>query len=69
MKWEDPIQTLWDDPIVAEIRKRREEYAGRFNYDVHAVAEDLKRMQIQNGWVTVDYSQEKEETKPMKRAS
>ena len=31
------------DPIVAEVRKAREEYARQFNYDLHAMCEDLRR--------------------------
>ena len=31
------------DPIVAEIRRIREEIAARFNYDVHAIGEDARR--------------------------
>ena len=32
-----------NDPIVEEVRKARQEYAKRFNYDLHAMAEDLKQ--------------------------
>ena len=28
---------MWEDPIVAEIRKIREEHAARFNYDLWAI--------------------------------
>jgi hypothetical protein len=31
------------DPIVAEVRKAREEFARQFNYDLHAMCEDLRR--------------------------
>jgi hypothetical protein len=31
-----------NDPIVEEVRKARQEYAKRFNFDLHAMAEDLK---------------------------
>ena len=33
---------MLDDPIVAEIRRIREEFARRFNYDVEAMAEYLR---------------------------
>ncbi len=30
-----------NDPVVEEIRKAREEYAARFNYDLRAICKDL----------------------------
>lgn len=32
---------MWKDPIVEEIRRYREEYAARFNYDLDAICDDL----------------------------
>ena len=32
-----------DDPIVAEVRKIRESYAVRFNYDLKAMSEDIAK--------------------------
>src|ERR1700730_3821763 len=32
-----------DDPIVAEVRREREEYAARFGYDMKLMDEDTKR--------------------------
>ena len=34
-----------DDPIVDEIRRIRREYAERFNNDLHAICEDLRRQE------------------------
>jgi hypothetical protein len=31
------------DPIVEEVRKAREEYARTFNFDLHAICEDLRK--------------------------
>ena len=31
-----------DDPIVAEVRKARDEYARRFDYDLDAICKDLQ---------------------------
>jgi hypothetical protein len=42
-----------EDPIVEEVRKIREEHAARFNDDVHAIFEDLKRLEKESGWVIV----------------
>jgi hypothetical protein len=38
-----------DDPIVAEVRRAREEYAAKFNYDLTAIREDLQRLQTSSG--------------------
>jgi hypothetical protein len=42
-------RTMWEDPIVAEIRKIREEHAARFNYDLWAIYEDLKEQERKSG--------------------
>ncbi|MBF0099093.1 MAG: hypothetical protein HQM04_18955 [Magnetococcales bacterium] len=47
---------MWEDPIVEEIRKVREEHAARFNYDLDAIYQDLKRMQEESGREYVDFS-------------
>ena len=36
---------MWKDQIVEETRKTREEYAGRFDYDLAAIYEDLIEQQ------------------------
>ena len=36
------------DPIIAEIHRYREEFARRFNYDLHAMMEYLRREQASN---------------------
>lgn len=36
---------MWKDPIVAETRTLRDEYARQFNYDVEAIFEDLMKKQ------------------------
>jgi hypothetical protein len=38
-----------DDPIVASVRKVREELAAAFNYDVHAIFADLRRREADLG--------------------
>jgi hypothetical protein len=38
-----------DDPIVEEARRAGEAYAARFNFDVRAVFDDLRRMQATSG--------------------
>lgn len=36
---------MYDDPIVAEIRKLRDEYSRRFGYDLEAICRDLREQQ------------------------
>ncbi len=33
------------DPVVEEVRAARRKHAERFNYDLHAICEDLKKME------------------------
>lgn len=41
------------DPIVEEVRRRREEYAARFNHDLKAICRDLRERQEKSGRKTV----------------
>lgn len=34
---------MWNDKIVEEIHKSREEYLKKFNYDIHAVCKDIRK--------------------------
>lgn len=40
---------MWEDPIVEEIRQRREEYLAEFNHDLDALVRDLKQKEQQSG--------------------
>jgi hypothetical protein len=46
---------MFDDPIVAEVRKARDEYARRFNYDLAAICHDLQQKQAQSGRKLVSF--------------
>jgi hypothetical protein len=35
----------WEDPIVAEVRRVRDQLSKEFNYDLHAIFEDLRKRQ------------------------
>ncbi len=37
------------DPIVEEVRRVRDAYAARFNYDLRAMFEDLKKQERESG--------------------
>ncbi len=60
-----PNTTPWDDPIVAEIRAVREAHARKFNYDLNAIFEDIKRHEEElrrQGYKFVDLSREAKPT-------
>ncbi len=40
---------MWNDPIVEELHKHRQEMAARFNYDVHAVCQYYRERQKLEG--------------------
>lgn len=41
----------WKDPIVEDVRKSRDAYAKRFNYDLDAIYRDLKEKERRSGRV------------------
>lgn len=53
---------MWDDPIVTEIRKIREEHAAKFNYDLRAIYLDMKKKETEckkKGWKLVSLQPKK----------
>jgi len=44
-----------DDPIVEEVRKARNEYAKKFDYDLDAICRDLQQKQEQLGKHVVSF--------------
>ncbi len=44
-----------DDPIVEEVRKARNEYAKKFDYDLDAICRDLQEKQEQPGKKVVSF--------------
>jgi hypothetical protein len=40
---------MWEAPIVAEVRRVREEYAARFNYDIEAICRDARQKDKESG--------------------
>jgi hypothetical protein len=38
---------MWNDPIVEETRKLRDEYSGLHDYNVHKIVEDLRQWEKQ----------------------
>lgn len=45
----------WTDPIVDEVRRARDAYAARFNYDLRAIWRDLKEQEQRSGRKVVSY--------------
>jgi hypothetical protein len=46
---------MWNDPIVAEVRKIRDAHAAKFNYDLDAIYRDIKSMEQTSGRSYVRY--------------
>jgi hypothetical protein len=42
-----------NDPIVDEVRRVRDAHAARFNYDLDAIFQDIKKREKENGLVFV----------------
>jgi hypothetical protein len=40
---------MWEDPIVAEVRRAREQLAARFGFDVDAIFADIQNRQAALG--------------------
>jgi len=46
---------MTDDPIIAEVRRIRDEYARQFNYDLDAIFRDIEQKQSQSGRTYVSF--------------
>ncbi len=51
---------MWNDPIVNEVRKARQELAAKFNYDLDAILEDARKRQHLSGHKLVSFEHENE---------
>ena len=40
---------MWEDPIVAEVRRIREQLSAKFDFDVDAIFADIQRRQVELG--------------------
>ena len=56
----------WSDPIVDEVRRARDAYAARFNYDLRAIFRDLKEQEKRGGRKVVSYAEGSTEAEPNK---
>lgn len=41
---------MWEDPIVEQLHKIREEHARKFNFDLQAIYNDLKEQEAKSGY-------------------
>ena len=54
----------WSDPIVDEVRRARDAYAARFNYDLRAIYRDLKEQEKRSGRKLVSYAKDATGSEP-----
>jgi hypothetical protein len=52
----------WSDPIVDEVRRSRDAYAARFNYDLRAIVRDLQEQEKRSGRKLASYAENAEPT-------
>jgi len=50
---------MWNDEIVEEVRKHREAYAAKFNFDLQAMYEDLKKAERKSKHKKVSFKPKK----------
>ena len=46
---------MWEDPIVKEVRRIREEHSARFGYDLQKIYRELKEREKSSGRKYVSY--------------
>jgi len=60
---------MWTDEIVEDVRRLREEYAAKFNYDLEAIYQDLKKQGKQDNRKVVSLPPKQPELVPHAKAS
>lgn len=50
---------MWNDEIVEEVRKNREAYAAKFNFNLQAMYEDLKKAEKKSKHKKVSFKPKK----------
>jgi len=53
----------WNDEIVEEVRRVREEHAAKFDYDISAICADIRQKQARSGRRIVSLNQSKSNAK------
>jgi hypothetical protein len=60
---------MFEDPIVEEVRRVRQEYAKQFNYDLRAMAADLRKQEQQHSERLVSFPPKSPRKRRSARAS
>jgi hypothetical protein len=60
---------MWEDEIVEETRRLREEYAAKFRYDLEAIYEDLKEQEKRSRRKVVSLQPKEPASVPQAKAS
>ncbi len=60
---------MWRDPVVEEVRAIRDAYAKRFNYDLDAIAADLRKKESHSDRKKVDPAPRKAEGLASRRSA
>ena len=55
--------TSWNDEIVEEVRRVRDEYAAKFDYDISAICADIRKKQTGGGRKIVSFDKDKSKKK------
>ncbi len=53
----------WNDEIVEEVRRVREEHAAKFDYDISVICADIRQKQARSGRRIVSLNQSKSNAK------
>jgi len=56
---------MWEDEIIEELHRIREEHAKAFNYDVREICEDWRKRQKQSGRQFVTLADETQANNPV----
>jgi hypothetical protein len=59
---------MWKDPIVEEVRRIRDAHARDFNFDLHAIFEDLLARQEKSGRTYVRFEPRRPSAPSKRRA-
>ncbi len=59
---------MWKDEIVEEVRRVRDEYAAKFNYDLDAIYKDIKKQEKQSQRRVVSLPPKKVELSEVEKA-
>jgi len=59
----------WNDEIVEEVRRVRQENAEKFNYDISAICADIRKKQTESKRKIVDSIKTKKETSDILQAA